>query len=377
MTNPHQPACAIPQELRYYMLRGNDVMVPMVPVDQLPFRLPGVPRQLTHQQMSSERWKYLPEPTSASSNGSAQAPSIPTSSPSTTWAKPQFRAPDHQVRNDHLMVDEPVARPNRWSHSPTVPIDIPSTHRTTSTATPEKTLSLTDKFAELYPLEAQRCGYQVRNPSGIEPDSSKKEFCTHWIRTGECDFTVVGCKYKHEMPDLPKLKELGFTQGYPRWWKEKLAVVARGPTWIEQRRAAQNKDEDVDANHVPARRVFDPSIFKRRSELEREKAPADDVRPKRSLLRRETVSERAVQAIPPIPLSHIIQPASPTIDLLIDLDDNPAPPPSPQLSTVSSTSHHRIRPSTPPYQTHHHPRNIHQAPQELPQTKTRAQITAP
>ncbi|KAH9864408.1 hypothetical protein J1614_010342 [Plenodomus biglobosus] len=336
--NPQpQPACAIPHDLRYYMLRGNDVMVPMVPADQLPFRLPGVPRQLTHQQMFSECWKYLPEPASVSSVSAAQAPSIPTPPPSTAWTKPKFRAPDHQVRNDQFLSDEPVTRPTRWSHSPTVPIDIPSTHRTNPVGTPEKTLSMTEKFAEIYPLEAQRCGYQLRNPSGIEPDSSKKEFCTHWIRTGECDFTAVGCKYKHEMPDLPKLKELGFTQGYPRWWKEKLAIVARGPTWIEQRRAAQSKDEDMDANQIPARREFDPSVFKRRSDMERD-TPVDDIRQKRGLLRREAGCERSIQPILSTPVRRDVQPASTILDLLIDLDDTSASLSSPQLSAVSSFS---------------------------------------
>jgi hypothetical protein len=54
-------------------------------------------------------------------------------------------------------------------------------------------------------------------PSGITPDSSKKEYCTHWIRTGECDFEQVGCVYKHEMPDIDTLRRVGFSK-YPSWW---------------------------------------------------------------------------------------------------------------------------------------------------------------
>ncbi|KAF2853218.1 hypothetical protein T440DRAFT_359626, partial [Plenodomus tracheiphilus IPT5] len=341
MAHQHQPGgCAIPQDLRYYMLQGNDVMVPMVPADQLPFRLPGVPRQLTHRQMSVEGWRYLSEPTSAPSAPPVQAPSIPLSSHPATWAKSQFRAPDHQVRNDQYVMDEQVARPSRWSHSPTVPIDISSTHRKTPTDTPEKSLSLTDKLAELYPHEAQRCGYQMRNPSGIEQDSSKKEYCTHWLRTGECDFTAIGCKYTHEMPEIVKLRELGFAQGLPRWWKEKLATPARGPTWIEQRRAAQGNDEDLKPAEMPARREFDPSVFKRRSESE-QSTPNDKPRPRRSLLRREIGCERSVQSVPShpsTPVRHGIQPASSVADLLIDLYDTPSPLPSPQLYTPSSAS---------------------------------------
>jgi hypothetical protein len=54
-------------------------------------------------------------------------------------------------------------------------------------------------------------------PSGIVPDASKKQYCSHWIRTGECDYTQVGCVFKHEMPDPETLRRIGFTK-YPHWW---------------------------------------------------------------------------------------------------------------------------------------------------------------
>ncbi|KIW04100.1 uncharacterized protein PV09_04915 [Verruconis gallopava] len=49
-----------------------------------------------------------------------------------------------------------------------------------------------------------------------------KEYCTYWIRTGECDYVQQGCRYKHEMPSLDRLREIGFTKGYPKWWLEKI-----------------------------------------------------------------------------------------------------------------------------------------------------------
>ncbi|KAI8935516.1 hypothetical protein NX059_008087 [Plenodomus lindquistii] len=336
MTRQLPPMCPIPQDFRYYMLRDNDVMVPMIPADQIAFGVPGVPRQLTHQQMSSEGWKYLSQPASAPMVPAARATVMRTPSPATAWTQPIFRSPDHQVRNDQYVATEHGARPIRWSHSPTISADHSPAQRTAPVSgTPEKAISLTDRFAEIYPVEARRYGYQLPNPSGIEPDFGKKEFCTHWIRTGECDFTAVGCKFKHEMPDLPKLKELGFIQGLPRWWKEKLVTVARGPTWIEQRRAAQANGEEMETEVTPRREV-DPLIFERRVAVERD-APRDDIRQKRAILRREAGNER-----PTLPtISNAAQSTNcPVIPVqnLIDLDDTPAPPSSPQLSTTSSVS---------------------------------------
>jgi len=324
MKNQSQIGCALPADLRYYILRGDNVMVPMVPADQLPFQLPGVPRQLSHQQMSSECWKYLSEPGKLSSECAIQAP--------LALERSRFRAPDHQVRIDQDTADERVARPGKWYPSPTLLIE----HTLAQRTSPEKVVSMADKFAEIYPLDAQRFGYHGSYPSGIERDASKKEYCTHWIKTGECAFTAIGCKYKHEMPDIVKLREIGFRE-VPRWWKDKTALAARGPTWIEQRRAALSNKKDMDISETPARREFDPSNFKAKSNTERS-MPSDDIRQKRSLLRRETNYDKTVRSAQPSVAGSSMCSASPVQGLLIDFEDVPASPPSPQLSHISSES---------------------------------------
>ena len=105
---------------------------------------------------------------------------------------------------------------------------------------------------------AARIGYQgkinpTHNPSGIVPDPEKKEYCTYWIRTGECDYAQQGCMYKHEMPDDEKLRALGFRKK-PQWWQEKDRVVrpssekttvgpiVRPAVWLKQ---AKGSDPDV------------------------------------------------------------------------------------------------------------------------------------
>lgn len=48
-----------------------------------------------------------------------------------------------------------------------------------------------------------------------------KEYCSYWLRCGECDFAQQGCLYKHEMPlDRDVLERLGH-RDIPKWYREK------------------------------------------------------------------------------------------------------------------------------------------------------------
>lgn len=87
-------------------------------------------------------------------------------------------------------------------------------------------LSVADAIASTYPEAAKANSYCNRRslpPSGREPRPEKKVYCDYWIRTGECSFTQQGCLYKHEIPDMETLKEIGFLD-VPKWWKEKNAI---------------------------------------------------------------------------------------------------------------------------------------------------------
>lgn len=58
--------------------------------------------------------------------------------------------------------------------------------------------------------------------SSIEvPHTSRKEFCHYWIQHGSCAFTQQGCLYKHEMPPLDKLNQIGFRE-IPAWYTSKM-----------------------------------------------------------------------------------------------------------------------------------------------------------
>ncbi|KAI4195425.1 MAG: hypothetical protein LQ346_003444 [Caloplaca aetnensis] len=55
----------------------------------------------------------------------------------------------------------------------------------------------------------------ARQKLGLTP--GKKVYCSHWIRTGECDFIQQGCIYKHEMPDDDSLHAIGI-RAVPAWY---------------------------------------------------------------------------------------------------------------------------------------------------------------
>jgi hypothetical protein len=347
---------ALPEGLRYYVLRGDamsgSVMVPLVPVDQLPFQLQGIPRRLTHRQISDGDWKFCSETNEVPSALSVQAPtatSFPAHSISTT--KSRYLAPDHHVRVQPQAIPESNLHPLQSSRLPPNVSSSPEIPRPNTTATFERS-SLTDTFASIYQKDALRLGYHPPHPSGIEPDPSKKEYCTYWIKTGECDWTAIGCKFKHEMPSVEKLRELGFVRGIPRWWKEKSAIVTRPPTWMQRRLAGNDDAEQTGA--MPEARVFpDPSTF-RTKKTEEYDLLNESVQQPRDILKRnpspkQTTAERLTP--PPAPIQEPVRRTSHVSDLLIDLEDTRAPPPSPQSSRASAASTGSSETQVPPSRT--------------------------
>jgi hypothetical protein len=61
------------------------------------------------------------------------------------------------------------------------------------------------------------------SPPRIPASLYKKIYCSHWLRTGECDYLQQGCIYQHMIPELKILNEMGF-RTYPRWWRDKISM---------------------------------------------------------------------------------------------------------------------------------------------------------
>jgi len=268
----------------YFISRDTGIMVPLIPADELPFnvRLAGVPRVLrmedtpgmqhvatvayTGMTYALERdihtgVKMLEDPTVAMQRSMSQPPPVdPTSGHSRSQGGNPIKyfAPDAHARHtlaqsaayNSAAYSSNSARPvsahetaTTWrsSFNPTsAPAGIPSTRTLPTTNTnapanpPDPTQSIIDAILATTSgaQEASRLNYIPKSslptpPSGTLPDAEKKEFCTHWIRTGECDYTQQGCMYKHEMPEKGTLVRIGF-RGLPRWWTERMGGRGRG-----------------------------------------------------------------------------------------------------------------------------------------------------
>lgn len=311
-------------------------MVPLIPADQLPFQLKGIPRQLTHRQMSDQGWKLFKETKDASSVLSVQAPiTNGRFSHYSPDGKPRYLAPDHNVRTESQNTNIVLSRAGRLSpQSPAA-----GTYEnlgTLSTTGSEHQSSLADAVASVYHREAQRLGYN--NSSNPSPEPSKKVYCTHWIATGECRWMHTGCKYKHEMPGTEKLRELGFTRGTPRWWRERNAVSPAKPlTWMQRRvgggvgAGSQGLEPPADENMPRSARSFTDALTFRARRFDDRFGSSGKVQKIGGVSKRQGSMEHSTAS------STTITPN------LIDLDDTPTPPPSPSQSQTSTAESSETR----------------------------------
>ncbi|KAL5116390.1 hypothetical protein ACEQ8H_005738 [Pleosporales sp. CAS-2024a] len=321
--------CALSEGDRFYVLRRG-VMVPLVPADQIPLQLRGVPRQLSHRQMSDENWRYLHETKHSATRLEIQAPAefsspMPTTPPSRLTTG--YLAPDHHVRNSSSELSPATSIVRRWPPPSYLAKNADVHAHARCNVSTERPASLTDAIAPVYHKNAQQLGARTTYPSGIKPNHTLKEYCTHWIQTGECRYLAIGCIFKHEMPNIDKLRELGFTR-VPLWWKEKAAITARGPTWL-RRQLAASRDENSSADELdspPPREFPDPASFRAEKSIERaakntaHEKPRSIVRKGADMERRERVHRMRDSC------TSLLGPATQpnkTVTNLIDLDESP------------------------------------------------------
>ncbi|KAI7210739.1 hypothetical protein KC333_g8073 [Hortaea werneckii] len=244
------PQAAQPRPL-YFISRNNGILVPLVPADELPYtiRLQGLPRVLRFDQTVGMQHvgtaPYTGMTFKIEDEGAYRSTSQP---PGGLHARSQsalvnpvkkYLAPDALAR-------QALAQTANNQHAPITALETSnlSAHEassnwrsTTSTSKPttsNTTQSIIDAIVSTTSgaAEAARVGYVPRStvapPSGAQPDQDKKEYCTYWIRTGECDYMQQGCLYKHEMPDKATLEKIGLGRNLPRWWIEKQSGMKLG-----------------------------------------------------------------------------------------------------------------------------------------------------
>lgn len=269
--------------LLYFISRSNGVFVPLIPADELPFnvRLQGVSRVLTLDQTPGMQHVATAPYTGLTFNLEHDvAMQRSTSQPETAT---HSRSPSNP-ESKHFLPPDALARlaiancaiVGAGSAQQTVPRrplsaqELPANWRTGPTShSSDKAQAVIDAIvcSTAGAETAARIGYPLRStptppPSGNVPNQDKKEYCTHWIRTGECDYMQQGCLYKHEMPSLATLKKIGFRGvEYPRWWAEKNQTIRIGgekasvgpimkpSEWLNQRKeSTSDNSNDADAS---------------------------------------------------------------------------------------------------------------------------------
>jgi len=131
------------------------------------------------------------------------------------------------IVKQHADLDEDYAEHARiiesQQHNSAFPFSIPSTPKPiVILPRPVPGRGIADVKRDHIPFGPSTTSQRPLPPSGLEPDESLKEYCTYWIRTGECAYTQQGCKYKHEMPpDRSTLLKIFGTDVWPKWWVER------------------------------------------------------------------------------------------------------------------------------------------------------------
>ncbi|GAB1729148.1 hypothetical protein NU195Hw_g3412t1 [Hortaea werneckii] len=246
------PAQAAQPRPLYFISRNNGVLVPLVPADELPYtiRLQGLPRVLRFDQTVGMQHvgtaPYTGITFKIDDEGAHRSTSQP---PGGLHARSQsalvnpvkkYLAPDALARQALAQTANSQPAPvTTMEASRTSAHEASSNWRSTASTTvnpttSHSTQSIIDAIVSTTSgaTEAARVGYvprpTVAPPSGAQPDQDKKEYCTYWIRTGECDYMQQGCLYKHEMPDKATLEKIGLGRNLPRWWIEKQSGIRLG-----------------------------------------------------------------------------------------------------------------------------------------------------
>jgi len=227
VTSPAQP------RLTHYIARTDGSLVPLIPADELPIgmSLVSVPRSLNIDQVFAlHRVATLPNSgLHFMLENRSSKPLQPTPVHSDTGPRSTLLSPAPQAIQAVSAVLESTSDSASSNAFETVERESSSSRasRPTSRAqaridaivasTPPPDPTEQDENTIRYDLPVP--------PSGIRPAPHRKEYCTYWIRTGECDFIQQTCMYKHDMPDLPTLFRIGF-RSVPAWWLEKEAREA-------------------------------------------------------------------------------------------------------------------------------------------------------
>lgn len=228
-----------PPQLRYFVVRDNGNMVPLIPADELPYsvRLEGVQRVMSTQNASGMTMVgTLPF------TGRFFRVDNSLTQRSTTKTPPTLRINNLLTRPNLSGTDSwnPLSPAGETLPQRSLPPSATAaTWRARNDGSANETQAKIDRIVASEPqaLTTKNSGTtsedSLSSPKS-SPDASNKVYCAYWIRNGECDYTQQGCRYKHEMPDKAGLESIGF-KSVPRWWQERTKPVISSKEWLKRR----------------------------------------------------------------------------------------------------------------------------------------------
>ncbi|KAL4970831.1 uncharacterized protein BDV14DRAFT_3460 [Aspergillus stella-maris] len=196
---------------QYFCSRPNGALVPLIAVDELPSSIfiHGAPPALSAAETQGMTSLGCLGPRGQIYLVESSAPAASRSS-SNGGTSQQPRSSDLQAElvnlfnNNNLSADERSKLQALIQHmASTWQMNNPST------------------AGALVPRNGGSYGNGVAQQVRTNSRNFKKEFCSYWIRHGECDYSQQGCLYKHEMPlDKEGLDKVGL-RDIPKWYREK------------------------------------------------------------------------------------------------------------------------------------------------------------
>ncbi|KAK5937483.1 hypothetical protein PMZ80_010101 [Knufia obscura] len=222
---------------QFYVLRPNNVAIPLIAMDELPhnIRIEGVQRVLTMEDVMEMKGvgkaesrhqtyhvldlnKATAQPAPIQTHDLSFRP--PTPSPSASGS-------DINISASRPAIDKIFPGPKKFygieEQKPGSDDETNiSNHRVETPSAAEGSSKVLEAFGKHDPLPS----WKKLPESGTRlPLPGKKVYCSHWMSTGECDYAQQGCLYKHEMPtdNIELLNALGF-QDIPKWYREKHGI---------------------------------------------------------------------------------------------------------------------------------------------------------
>ena len=207
---------------QHIVIRPNGTMVPLIAADELPATISvrGVPRTMTPHDISGMTVVGTLDPRHRQYVVDVLDRGLPNTPPRAdrSLRGSNFAWPDRQQSNGSVVPPKAFGIEEQPPPTP----KLPSANTAPNTPkSPFANMAPTTPEHNSIPADAELPPFKNIDDLPIGRAPGIKEYCSYWLRHGECDYAQQGCLYRHEMPlDQETLLKLGL-RDIPRWYREK------------------------------------------------------------------------------------------------------------------------------------------------------------